>query len=283
LRVSSFALAFAPPMPISPSDLAVEVPLQRTRPSLLTLISIAAAASAFAGIARQAVGQAIAARLADAPWVSTSTIFAQVNTPARLAGACGTLAVLFLGGIAALLVRVDKRLTSGWYFLWVFACVSLMNSGRLLYSAISGTGDWSVVIAMFNPPWLWRTLLAAAGVFIYRPALRFAITTLRDLVENAELGYRDLWRLVLAAYLTAGALLTAGAILDPVNHGFLVIGVVGASFGLNSGLLLIPAFIPEPVESKPTPTRMPFSWLWLIFAFAAAVAFLAGLGRAIHF
>ncbi len=96
--------------------------------------------------------------------MSSSTIFAQVNTPARLAGACGTLAILFLGGMAALLVRVDKRFTSSWYFLWVFACVSLMNSGRLLYSAISGTGDWSVVIAMFNPPWLWRTLLAAAGV-----------------------------------------------------------------------------------------------------------------------
>ena len=271
-------------MPITPSDIAVEVPLQRTRPSLLTLISIAAVASACAGIARQVIGHAIAVRLSDAPWMSTSGVFAQVNTPTRLAGPCGTAANLVLGGIAALLVRADKRLTPSWYFLWVFACVSLMSSGRLLYSAISGTGDWSVVISTFNSPWLWRILLAAAGVFIYRPALRFAVTTLRALIENRELAYRDLLRLVLAAYLTASVLLTAGAALDPVNQGLTGIGVVGASFGLNLGLLVVPAFISEPVESAPTLTRaMSFSWLWLILAFTAAVAFLAGFVRAIRF
>jgi hypothetical protein len=269
-------------MPTAPSDISGEAPLQQTPPSLLTLISIAVIASAFVGFARQVLGPAIAARFADASWVTGSAIFAQVNTPTRFAGACGTLAILVLGGIAALLVRVDKRFTSSWYFLWVFACVSLMNSGRLLYSALSDTGDWSAVIAMFNPPWLWRTMLAAAGVFIYRPALRFTVTTLRGLIENAELAYRDLWRLVLAAYLAAGVLFTAGAILDRANHGVIVIGVVAASFGLNLGLLVVPAFISEPVESQPTLTRaMPFSWFWLIFALAAAAAFLAGLGHTI--
>jgi hypothetical protein len=63
-----------------------------------------------------------------------------------------------------------------------------------------------------------------------------------------------------------------------------VIGVVGASFGLNLGLLVVPVFISPPVESEPTMTRsMPFSWPWLILAFIAAFAFLAGLGRAIQF
>jgi hypothetical protein len=271
-------------MQTAPSDLVVEVPLERAPPSLLTLISIAAVASALAGIAREAIGHAIAARLAGVDWISTSTFFAQVNTPTRLAGACGTLANLVLGGMAALLLRIDKHLTSGWYFLWVFGCVSLMNSGRLLYSAISGTGDWAVVISALNPPWLWRILLAAAGIFIYRPALRFAVTTLRGLVDNREVACEDLWRLVLAAYLTAGILLTARAALNPVISGPAVIGVVGTSFGLNLGLLLVPAFISEPVESEPTATRhMPFSWFWLIFAFAAAVAFLAGLGRTVRF
>lgn len=271
-------------MPPTPSDIVAEAPVQRARPSMLTLVSIAAVASAFVGIARQVLGPAIAARFAGAPWMTGSAIFAQVNTPTRLAGACGTVAILALGGIAALLVRGDKRFTSSWYFLWVFACVSLMNSGRLLYSAVTDTGDWSIIIAMFNPPWLWRTLLAAAGVLIYRPALRFAVATLRNLIENTELAYRDLWRLVLAAYLTAGTLLTAGAVLDPVNHGVVVIGVVAASFGLNLGLLFVPAFISEPVESQPTLTRaLPFSWFWLILGFAAAGFLLAGLGRAITF
>ena len=270
-------------MALTPSDIAAAAPLRRS-PSLLTLISIAAVASAVAGIAREVIGHAIAVRLGGADWVSTSTVFAQINTPTRLAGACGTLANLVLGGMAALLVGVEKRFTSGWYFLWVFGCVSLMNSGRLLYSAVSGTGDWSVVISTLNPPWLWRILLAAAGIFIYRPALRFAVTALRRLVDNGEVAYQNLWRLVLAAYLTAGVLLTAAAALRPPSSGLVVIGVVGASFGLNLGLLVVPAFISPPVESEPTMTRsMPFSWPWLIFAFTAAFAFLAGLGRAIQF
>ncbi len=271
-------------MPIPSSATFVETPHRRRPPNLLTLISIAAVASAFAGIAREVIGHAIADRLIGADWVSNSTFFAQVNTPARLAGACGTLSNLVLGGLAALLVRVDKRFTSGWYFLWVFGCVSLMNSGRLLYSAISGAGDLSVVISAFNPPWLWRILLAVAGIFIYRPALRFAVTALRDLLVRGEVAYRDLWRLMLAAYFTASVLLTAGAVLNPVNSGLVVIGVVGASFGLNFGLLIIPAFLSQPVESEPIVTRsMPFHWFWFSFGLAAAVAFLAGLGRAIRF
>jgi hypothetical protein len=271
-------------MPITSSDIAVEAPLQRSPPSLLTLISIAAVAAAFAGVAREVIGHAIADRLIAADWFSNSTFFAQVNTPARLAGACGTLSNLVLGGLAALLVRVDKRFTPGWYLLWVFGCVSLMNSGRLLYSAISGLGDLSVVIAAFHPPWLWRILLAVAGIFIYRPALRFAVTALRDLLVRGEVAYRDLWRLTLAAYFTASVLLTAGALLNPVNSGLVGIGVVAASFGLNFGLLLIPAFLSQPVESEPIVTRsMPFNWFWFSFGLAAAVAFLAGLGRVIRF
>jgi hypothetical protein len=271
-------------MPRTRSDIAAEARPQRTAPSLLTLISIAAVAAAFVGITREAIIHAVAVRLASGALVSTSGVFAQVNTPTRLAGTSATLATLALGGLAALLVRADNRFTTGWYFLWVFGSVCLMNSGRLLYSAITSTGDWSVVIATFNPPWLWRILIGTAGIVIYRPALRFATANLRGLIQNREVAYRDLWRLVLPAYLTASVLLTAGAVINMLKQGFVDIPVVAASFGLNFGFLVIPAFISEPVAFEPTaPRPMPFSWLWLICALAAATAFLAGLGRAIPF
>jgi hypothetical protein len=277
--VPLFALTSEPSMPVISSDAAAQAHLRRTRPNLLTLISIAAVASALIGFARETIGHAIAARLADADWFSTSTVFAQLNTPARLSGACGTLVNLALGGMAAVLVRIDRRFTPGWYFLWVFGCVSLMSSGRLLYSAISGTGDWSAIILRFNPPWLWRTLLAAAGIFIYRPALRFAVAALRDLVVRREVACRDLWRLVLAAYLTASILFTARAALRPVNGGVVEVGILGIPFGVNLGLLIVPALISKPVESEPIVSRsMPLNWLWLTFGIASAVAFLAVLG-----
>ncbi|HWO31669.1 MAG TPA: hypothetical protein VNO32_22980, partial [Candidatus Acidoferrum sp.] len=120
-------------------------------------------------------------------------------------------------------------------------------------------------------------------IFIYRPALRFAVSALRDLVARAEVAYHDLWRLVLTAYLTASVLLTADAALHPVNGGRNEVGVIGASFGLNLGLLVVPAFLSQPIESERGVTRsMPLNWLWLVFGFAAAIAFLAGLGPAIQ-
>jgi hypothetical protein len=277
-------MSLPPDVPDSHSSNFANVAPPRRSPDLLALISIASFAAALVGLARQVLGQAIATRLLAADWFSSSNTLAQMNSPVRLSGACGTLATLVLGGVAALLVRGDKRLTTTWYFLWVFGCVSLMNSGRLLYSAISGTGDWSVVVTSFSSPWLWRVGLAFAGVFIYRPALQFAARGLRGLVESRELAYRDLWRLVLTAYLTASAVLTAGAALDPANTGVVVAGVVAASFGLHLGLLVAPAFISEPVEMEKARSRwIAFHWAWLLLGVAASVAFFAGLGRAIRF
>jgi hypothetical protein len=83
------------------------------------LISIAAVAAALAAIAREVIGHAVAARVVGSDWFASS-IFGEVNTPARIAGVCGTLANLVLGGMATLLLRLNKRFTSGWYFLWVF-------------------------------------------------------------------------------------------------------------------------------------------------------------------
>ena len=112
--------------------------------SMLALVSIAACASALVGMTRQILGQAIATRLMAAAWL---TFVINVRAD-EFAGASGgrlrNSATVALGGVAALFVRVDKRLTAGWYFLWVFGCVSLMSSGRLLYSAFPApaTGRW---------------------------------------------------------------------------------------------------------------------------------------------
>jgi hypothetical protein len=175
-------------------------------------------------------------------------------------------------------------LTTGYYFLWVFGCVRLMNSGRLLFSALFDTGDWSAVISTLHPPWLWRILLAAAGILIYRPAVRSAVRTVRELVERGELAYRDTWRLVLTAYITAGLLLTAAAVVNPANGGLGKLGRAGASFGLNFGMLLAPAFLSSPADPEAAATRsMPLNWFWPVFALVICAAFLLGFGRAITF
>ena len=207
-----------------------------------------------------------------------------MDSPVRLANACGTLATLFLGGFAALLVRSDKRLASGWYFLWVFGGLGLMNSGRLLYSAVSGTGDWAAVIATFEASLALRIGLALIGIFIYRPAVQFAARNMRILVEGREVAYRELWPLTLCAYVTASVILTAGAALDPVKTGIVGPAVLAASFALNLGFLVVPAFVSEPVDLLPSPNRgrIDPSWQWLLAAAVTTGAYVGGLGRAIQ-
>jgi hypothetical protein len=266
------------------AQVPAESPVPRKRPNLLTLISVSVVAAAFADVVHEVLGHAIAAGLADIKLISISSVFVQTGAPNRFVAACGTLANLALGGMAALLLRGSKRFTPGWYFLWVFGCLNLMNSGYLLYSAISGTGDWAIVISRMTPPWLWRIALATAGILIYRPAVRFAVSAFQGLVREDEVAYHDLWRLVLTAYVSAGILLTTAAALNPVSRGLILIGGVGASFGLSFGMVLVPAFIRRPLEPEKTETRsIPFSWSWLIFAFVVAAAFIAGLGRGIQF
>jgi hypothetical protein len=266
------------------AQVPAEPPIQRIPPNLLTLISVSAVAAAFAGIAHHALGHAIADSLAGINLPYVSSVFAQVDTSTRFAAACGTLANLALGGMAALLLRGNNRFTTGSYFLWVFGSLSLMKSGYLLYSAISGTGDWAVAISTLNPPWLWRIAIGIAGIFIYRPAVRFAVSVFQGFVRNGEVAYQDLWRLALTAYVTSGILLMTAAVLNPVSRGLILIGGVGASFGLSFGMVLVPAFIRRPLEPQTTATRyMPFSWFWLIFALVVAVGFIAGLGRGIQF
>jgi hypothetical protein len=266
------------------AQVPAESPVSRKPPNLLTLISASVVAAACADVVHEVLGHALAAGLADIKLISVSAVFVQTGAPSRFVAACGTLANLAMGGMTALLLRGSKRFTPGWYFLWVFGCLNLMNSGYLLYSAISGTGDWAVVISRMTPPWLWRLALAIVGMFIYRPAVGFAVSAFQGLVQEQEVAYHDLWRLVLTAYVSAGILLTAAAALNPVSRGLILIGGVGASFGLSFGMLLVPAFVRRPLEPEKTETRsIPFSWSWLIFALVVAVAFIAGLGRGIQF
>jgi hypothetical protein len=261
-----------------------EAAVQRKPIHSLTLISIATCAASLVGLSRQIFGQAIATRLIAAGWLTTAPRVAQLESPIRLANACGTLFTLFLGGFAALLVRADKRLSGAWYFFWVFGGLCLMNSGRLLYSAISGTGDWAAVLTTLEGAWVLRIGLAMIGVFIYRPGVQFAATHMRVLVECREVAFRELWPLTLCAYVIGSTILTVGAVFDPSKVPNSSPALVAASFALNLGFVVVPAFISEPVEPRPRTNRgrIDFSWQWLLAAVICAAAFIGGLGRAIH-
>src|SRR5882724_4120535 len=76
--------------------------------------------------------------------------------------------------------------------------------------------------------------------------------------KNGGAGVADLQRLVLPAYLAGGAVMTIASIFNPISPGLILTAGVGASFGLNAGLLFVPGIVAgkahgQPIDASPLP------------------------------
>ena len=252
--------------------------------SSLTVVSIAIVACAAADMVHEGLGHGTASWRAGDPILSISTVAMQNVTPNRLVAACGTSANLLVGALSFLFLRRTTAFTPWVCFLWLFGAFNLLNSGYLAFSAVSGSGDWAVVIAGLEPPILWRIVLAVAGVTLYVLAIRWTAYWLLRFVESGEVALHDVRRLVVAAYVAGGALLTAASVLNPIDKSLILMSGVGASFGLDFGLLLVPGIVAARARNRTgTGRSLPFSPFWLCLALAVAGAFVAILGPGIRF
>ncbi len=78
--------------------------------------------------------------------------------------------------------------------------------------------------------------------------------------------------------------MTIASFFNPISPNLILLSGAGASFGLNSGLLLLPAMIARNARSQSTFTqRVPFSPVWLALAAIFSGVFIAVLGPGIHF
>jgi hypothetical protein len=253
----------------------------RQQPNLITLISVALVAQALADVVHEVIGHGIAAQIAGVKILSISAIYVQTAMSNRFVAASGTIANLLIGAAVFFLLDRCRRFTAAQYFLWQFASFNVMNSGYLIYSAISGGGDWAVVISQLEPAWLWRAALGVAGFLLYWLAITFAARAVRSFVSSGELEIRSLPRLIFPAYFSAAALMLAAAALNPLRQ-FILVGGIGASLGLNAGLLFVPHFFvlaPRP-SLLPVPS-MPIDRFWLALAIVIATIFLGVLGPGI--
>jgi hypothetical protein len=232
----------------------------------------------------EALGHGIAALLTGDRILSISTVALQNASASRLVSASGTAANCIAGAVSLLLLSRVKALSASAYFLWLFGAFNLFNSGYLVASSITGSGDWANVIAGLRLEALWRILLAALGVAVYVFAVRWLVRSLLPFCENGELALPDVGRLVFPAYLTAGLIMTVASFFNPIGPSLILPSGIAPSFGLNAGLLLVPQIVAQHARNRPIATRsMAFSKLWLIAAIAATTVFIAVLGPGIRF
>lgn len=267
-------MAFAPPI----------VPAASPSYNWPTLASVGIVACVSADLVHEVLGHGIAALLTGDRILSLSTVAIQNVTANRFVSAAGTLANCLVGAIALLLLRRAERLTPAAYFVWIFGAFNLLNSGYLVVSALLNSGDWANVIAGLSPPWVWRCALGITGAALYAFSVRVTARSIGRLTERRKSGLAEIQRLVVPAYLAGGTVMTIAAIFNPISPSLILLSGAGASFGLNAGLLFVPAMVARNQRSQSILTEhMPMSLLWLGLAAAFGGIFVAVLGPGIHF
>jgi hypothetical protein len=260
-----------------------EVP-EVARPNLLTIVSIALVATAAADMVHEALGHGTISWLTGDRILSLSTVAIQNATANRFVAAAGTSANFLVGAISFLLLRRVKSFGVLAYFLWIFGALNLLNCGYLVTSAVLNSGDWAYVIVGLSPSFVWRILLGVVGVLLYIVSVRWAARSLLAFVEKGEVAVRDVQGLVVPAYVAGGALMTLASVFNPISPSLILLSGVGASFGLNCGLLMIPEIVAGKARN-PTPVTgsIPLSPIWLALALVIAISFIAILGPGIRF
>ena len=200
----------------------------------------------------------------------------------------GTLANLIFGALFWGAARAVKQAAPWRYFFWLLMTFNLFEAGGyFLFSGIGNIGDWTAVVAGWQPAWAWRLGLVALGTVTY--FFLFVPLCLRELRpflgKDAKVRVRRARQLTLVPYLTSGILSSVAGALNPVGALLILISAAAASFGGHSGLawmanLLYGPRIPSTQLQMPEIER---SWGWVIAAVILAILFIAGLGPGVKF
>ena len=261
---------------------------EATKPDLLTIAAITIAATVIADFIHEGLGHGGMCVATGGQPLVLSTVHFECSADNRLVAAGGTLANLICGALFWVASRAVKRSTSWRYFFWLLMTFNLFSGGGyFLFSGIGNIGDWTAVVAGWQPAWAWRVGLAALGIVTY--FFVFVPLSLRELRpflgKDAKIRVRRARQFTVTPYLTAGVLACLAGALNPVGPLLILISAAAASFGGNSGLawmwkLLYGPRIPSSEFQMPEiePSRG-----WIIAALVLAIGFITGLGPGVKF
>ncbi len=276
---------------ISPDAAAESNPprsLESTQPDLLTIASIAMVASVVANFIHEGLGHGGMCIATGGHPLALSTVHFECSPEPRLVAAGGTLANLIFGALFWGAAHAVKHAAPWRYFFWLLMTFNLFEAGGyFLFSGIGNIGDWTAVVAGWQPAWAWRLGLVALGTVTY--FFLFVPLCLRELrpflKTDARIRVRRARQLTLVPYFTSAILSCAAGALNPVGPALILISAAASSLGGHSGLawmsnLLYGPRIPSTQLQMPEIERR---WGWVIAAVMLAILFIAGLGPGVKF
>jgi len=213
--------------------------LPETQDSLPTVVAIALVAYVTADIAHHGFGHGLMCWLQGGQIELLSSVFVRCSRTDLAIDLAGPGANLILGLIAAFTLRFTRRMSvSTELFYILLAGFNLMwFSIQLVFCVVTDSDDWAWLLHVFNGTPAVRYCLAGAGVLIYVMAVRYLRTRMAHFLRPA--GRARL--IVVAAWLSAGAIACATAVFDPHGPATVWNKALPQSLLLSIGLLSLPS------------------------------------------
>lgn len=205
---------------------------------------------------------------------SIATIGVSTTGSSPVVAAAGSAVNLVLA--AGLWLALASSLPPAWrYFSWLLGTINLFNaSAYLLYSAILGSGDWAVILGG-TPGALWRPITGVVGIAAYAASVHCSLMVLRRLVDSGVIAGSSAGRCCAISYWVGGAVLTVGAMLNPVSPWLILTSGAATGFGAMFGLLLLPPFLHR--AGAPDET-LRIGWGWVVSGALAVAIFIGVFG-----
>ena len=260
--------------------------LESTQPDLLTIAAIAIVATVIANFIHEGLGHGGVCVATGGRPLALSTVHFECSPESRLVAAGGTLANLIFGALFWEAARAVKQAAALRYFFWLLMTFNLFEAGGyFLFSGIGNIGDWTTVVAGWQPAWAWRLGLVALGTVTY--FFLFVPLCLRELRPflgtDAKIRVRRARQLTLVPYFTSAILSCAAGALNPVGPLLILISAAAASLGGHSGLAWMANLLWRIPSTQLQMPEIERSWGWVIAAVILALLFIAGLGPGVRF
>lgn len=242
---------------------------------LATTVAIGLLAYLSADVAHHVLGHGLACLALGGEIRSLSSIFVDCTLTGATIDLAGPAANLALGIFSAILVVNCRRLprllqlflvlVAGFNLYWLFL--------QLVVSAATRTDDWAWPMQVYGIHGIARWILIAVGIVGYKLTTRF----LRSRFGSLEVSF--VRRVVLSAWLSAGALAVLTAAFDKHPLPAIFLHALPQSLGLSIGLLWVPTKHAD--KKDQTPSLVHRSWPWITSAIGCSILSALILGRGV--
>jgi len=268
------------------------IPIQKPVFDWLTVIAIAAIAISFTVGFHEGI-HALTCLTVGGQLLEYSALYESCDSSSifqakMVAGSAPTFNLL-AGCILWLILRRAKRLSPNtWLFIWLFMLMNwCYGAGYFIFSGIANIGDWAVVIAGWEPSWLWRTIMVLIGIMLYILFIRLTLNEMgRVIGGESDDHLRQANRLFFVSYGTSFAVVLGAGAFCPYGFSSLPVtaGLAAVLGALSPLLWMFRWFRTEHVAKLETePLIITRNWAWLGAGVIVVFMYVYVLGQTIYF